>query len=62
MNKGRSAAVFSLKDQVFGNKKASQDAVVLTGPETGIEVHTPEDIKCVSLNYLVNILKTKKSI
>ena len=59
-NKERAAAVFSLKDKILGSKKISQDRVVLTDPETGREVYRPEDIKRVSLNYLVNILKTKE--
>ena len=59
-NKGRAAAVFSLKDKILGKKKVSQDQVVLTDPVTGKDVYTPAEIKRVSLDYLVNILKTEE--
>ena len=62
INKGRSAAVFSLKDKILGNKKLNQDQVVLTDPETGLDVHSPEEIKRVSLEYLMKILKTKEPV
>ena len=61
-SKGRSAAVFSLKEKILGNKKGSQDQVVLTDPVTGKEVISPEEIKHVYLDYLMGILKTKEPI
>ena len=59
-NKGKAAAVFSLKDKVIGKKKAAQEQVVIVDPESGNEVYSPEDIKRVSLNFVVNLLKTKE--
>ena len=58
MSKGGEACVFSLKEQILGKKQADQDQVVLTDPVTGKDVYSPEEIKCVSLDYLVSILKT----
>ena len=59
-NKGKAAAVFSLKDKVIGKKKTPQEQVVIVDPETGNEVCSPEDIKRVSLNFVVDLLKTKE--
>ena len=59
-NKGKAAAVFSLKDKVIGKKKTPQEQVMIIDPETGKEVYTPKDIKRVSLNFVVDLLKTKK--
>ena len=58
--KGKAAAVFSLKDKVLGKKKTQQEQVVVTDPETGVDVYCPEEIKRVSLNFCVNLLKTKE--
>ena len=55
-NKGRSAAVFGLRDMILGRKKSPQEQVVIKDPETGNEVSTPDEIKRVSLRYLVNLL------
>ena len=57
--KGKSAAVFSLKEKILGRKKRTQERVVLNDPETGRDVTTPAEIKRVSLNYLVNLLSNK---
>ena len=58
-NKGKSAAVFGLKETIFGKRKKSQDRVVIKDPETGRDVSSPAEIKRVSLNYLVNLLTSK---
>ena len=59
-NKGKAAAVFSLKDKVIGKKKSPQEPVVIVDPDTGNEVYSPEEIKRVSLKFVVNLLKTKE--
>ena len=59
-NKGKAAEIFALKDKILGKKKITQDQVVVNDPETGLDVYTPDEIKRVSLNYLVNLLKTKE--
>ena len=58
-NKGKAAELFSLRDKILGKRKGTQDQVVINDPETGEDVYTPEEIKKVSLKYLVNLLKTK---
>ena len=55
-NKGKAAAVFGLRDKVLGKRKVAQEQIVLKDPSTGAVVNTPEEIKRVSLSYLVNLL------
>ena len=59
-SKGKSAAVFGLRDKILGKKKSAQEQVVITDPSTGEDVYTPEEIKRVSLDYCVNLLTQKK--
>ena len=40
--KGKSAAIFNLRDRILGGKKQCQEQVALTDPVTGKEVTTPE--------------------
>ena len=58
--KGRSAAIFDLRDKVLGKKKTQQDAVIIINPETGENVFTPKEIKSVSLKYCVDLLTNKE--
>ena len=58
--KGRSAAIFNLRDKVLGKKKTQQDAAVVINPESGENVYTPSEIKSVSLKYCVNLLSSKE--
>ena len=58
--KGRSAAVFTLKDDVIGHKKTGQEATILIDPMTGKEVTTPHEIKRVSLDYCNELLTNRK--
>ena len=55
-----SAAVFALKDKIFGKKKCPQEQVVITDPSTGKLVYTPTEIRRVSLDFLMNLLKTQE--
>ena len=59
-SKGVSAAVFKLKENIVGSKKANQVATIVFDPKANIEVTTPEDIKRVSLEYCVNLLTNRK--
>ena len=59
-SKGKSAAVFNLRDSVLGTKRASQEPVSLKDPDTGFEVFSPKKIKEVSLKYVVKLLTNKK--
>ena len=58
--KGKASAVFNLKERILGSKKSHQEPVVLVDPETKSEVFHPQDIKRVTLNYCVNLLKNKE--
>ena len=58
--KGKSAAVFALKDKILGRKKSQPEKIVLTDPVTGKDAYSPEEIKRVTVNYLTHILKTKE--
>ena len=59
-NKGKSSAVFNLRDKVLGKKKGTQEQVAVINPETGQYVYTAKEIKQVSLNYCVNLLRKKE--
>ena len=59
-SKGKAAAVFKLKDSIFGNKKSPLDPVALKDPNTGLLVTTPQEIKRVSLAYCVNHLTNRE--
>ena len=59
-NKGKSAATFSLRDKILGNKKVTQEPVVIIDPETEREVTKPAEIKKVSLKYCVNLLTDRE--
>ena len=56
--KGKAAAVFSLKDRVVGSKKTPQEQVVIIDPKTGNEATDPKEIKRISLEFCLNLLKT----
>ena len=43
-NKGRSAAVFGLRDKVLGKKKVAPEQMILKDPETEEEVNTAEEV------------------
>ena len=59
-NKGKSAAVFGLHKKVVGSKKSAQEQVAIINPETGNYVYTADEIKKVSLNYCVHLLRKKE--
>ena len=58
--KGKSAAIFDLKDKILGEKKVQQEAVVMENPENEELIFDAEKIKSVSLNYLTNLLKNRE--
>lgn len=57
--KGKAAAIFKLKDDLLGNKKAAQEPTVLINPDTMKEENTVEGIKKISLNYCQNLLTNR---
>ena len=57
--KGRSAAIFDLKQRVVGSEDDPPEAVVLEDPDTGRIVDSPEEIKRVSLKYCKDLLTNR---
>ena len=55
-SKGKCAATFKLKDDIFGGKKVGQELICIKDPETNQEITDPSEIKKVSLKYCVNLL------
>ena len=57
--KGKSAAIFKLKEKVVGAKKIQQEATILIDPETKNEINTVAEIKSVSLKYCKDLLTNR---
>ena len=57
--KGKSAAIFHLKDKVVGRKKTGQEATTMIDPVTSEELVTRGKIKEASLNYCVDLLTNR---
>ena len=54
--KGKSAAIFKLREKILGTKKSPQDQVVIKDPTTQVDVYTPDGIKEATLEYCVKLL------
>ena len=59
-SKGKSAAVFRLKDEVLGSKKNAMEPVIINDPDTDEPIHSPEKIKEASLKYCKNLLTNRE--
>ena len=59
-NKGKSAAVFSLKAKILGSKKSEQEAVVIEDPVNKELLFETDKIQESSLNYVKNLLKNRE--
>ena len=57
--KGKAAAVFQLCDDVLGGKDASSEPSLMTDPCSKKMIHSPEEIKSVSLRYCKNLLTNR---
>ena len=57
--KGGSAAVFKLKEQIMGSKKAGQEAVCMEDPETGEIIVERGKLKEASVRYVANLLTNR---
>ena len=60
VNKGKSAAIFKLKDDILGTKKSEQEAASLIHFKTGVELTNAKDIKAASLQYCVELLSNRE--
>ena len=58
--KGRVAALFSLCEDIIGKKAYANDPIIVTDPDTGLDVMDPQEIKRVSLKNCVSILTNKE--
>ena len=54
--KGRSAAIFKLKEKVVGSKKEGMESVSMKDPITGSILYDPDQLKDASEAYLSNLL------
>ena len=59
-NKGKSAAVFSLKAKILGSKRSEQEAVVIEDPVNKELLFETDKIQESSLNYVKNLLKNRE--
>ena len=57
--KGRSAAIFKLKEQILGSKKSGQDAVCMDDPDTGQIIVEKESLKNASVRYVSKLLTNR---
>ena len=58
-SKGKCAATFRLKDDIFGGKKIGQEVMCIKDPKTDREITDPSEIKRVSLQYCVSLLTNR---
>ena len=57
--KGASAAVFKLKENILGSKKVGQEAVSMEDPQTGNLIMNKEDLKKASIKYVSSLLTNR---
>ena len=54
--RGKSAAIFAVKNEVVGSKKIGQEATTVLDPDTNKEITDPDKIKTTVLKYCKNLL------
>ena len=57
--KGKSAAIFKLKEKVIGSKKEGMESVSMKDPVTGSMICDPEQLKKASTEYLSKLLTNR---
>ena len=57
--KGKSAAIFKLKEKVLGSRKEGWEGLSMNHPETGDMICDPEELKKASVDYLSTLLKNR---
>ena len=57
--KGRSAAIFKLKESILGSKKVGQEAVAMEDPENGMLIVEKEKLKEASSKYVSKLLTNR---
>ena len=59
-NKGRSAAIYKLKEKVLGPKENKAEAMGIEDPETGQLITEPGAINETTLNYCLDLLTDRQ--
>ena len=59
-HKGKTAAIFNLKDKVIGNKKSEQEATTMKHPVSQEVLTKRSEIKKAALAYCVDLLENRK--
>ena len=57
--KGKSAAIFKLKEKVLGSRKEGSESVSMNDPVTGNMICNPEELKRASVDYLSSLLRNR---
>ena len=57
--KGKSAAIFKLKEKIVGSKKTTQEAVVMKDPESGELIVENDELKKASVKYVSKLLTNR---
>jgi hypothetical protein len=57
--KGKSAAIFKLKEKIVGSKKKGMESVSMNAPISGDMICDPEELKKVSVAYLSTLLTNR---
>ena len=58
--KGRSAAIFKLKEKVLGSAKDGMESVSMNDPVSGKMICDPGELKSASVSYLSNLLTNRE--
>ena len=58
--KGKSAAIFNLRDSVIGEKKIALEAIVMKDPNSNLELTNPKSIRSAALFYCYNLLQNRE--
>ena len=58
--KGRTAAIFNLKEKIVGRKKVAQEAISIIHPVKNIRLFDHNEIKEASVNYVCQLLKNSE--
>ena len=59
-DKGKSAAIFKLKDKVVGSRKEGCETVSMNDPISGEMICDPEELKKASVKYLSSLLEKRE--
>ena len=57
--KGKTAAIFKLKEKIIGTKKSAQEAILMKDPDTNAELASNKEVKEASLKYCVKLLSNR---